>query len=133
MNSKIVASVIALAAAGSLAGCTSSSYVATYNSSSAEPLQRIQTDSDFTQTVVGKRLSSGGVTLIVNNDGTVFGSGQAGKVSLNWDWRSGYFCRSGTVGGIAVTEDCEMVLTSGNTVHFVSNRGRGSGVEYRIR
>lgn len=126
-------SLTPIALALAVTGCVSNTYVVEYDATADEPLERIRSSLDFAETVVGKRLSSNGVTLVVRNDGRVTGSGQAGRVALNWDWRGGYYCREGTVGGIQVEEDCEAVYTTGRTVHFVSNRGSGQGVEYAMR
>lgn len=127
MTMKMIAP-IALALA--VAGCVAPTYDVGYD---GKPMRRIASAAEFEAAVVGKRLSSRGVTLVIRPNGRVTGSGQAGRVSLNWSWRGPYYCRSGSVGGIQVEEDCEVVLTSGNSVQFVSNRGRGQGVEYRIR
>lgn len=133
MIRKTIAPALCVALSFAVFGCTSNAYVANYELESDEPLHRIQSIDEFRAAVIGNRLSAGGVTLVVRPDGTMVGSGQAGRVSLDWSWRSGYFCRQGTVGGIDVKEDCEMVLTADNTVHFVANRGRGDGVAYRVR
>lgn len=89
----------------------------------------------FEAAIVGKRLAientSSPSFLVVNADGTMEGVYEGTAYAGNWQWRDGYFCRTGTV-GFVLPENCQLWEISGDRARSTRDRGQGSISTYRL-
>ena len=69
----------------------------------------------------------------VTENGKITGRAFGQKVTGDWNWRDGYFCRDLFVGGDELGANCQMVQVQGNTVRFTSDRGTGQFADLRLK
>ena len=93
---------------------------------------RIENERAFRQAVEGKTLARPLVRLQVGTDGSIIGKGAKWKVSGNWTWRDGFFCRSLVWGGTDLGHNCQEVRIKGSKIRFTSDLGRGAYADFRI-
>lgn len=101
--------------------------------SSAETFQRVEQRDSFLSIVNDRALTRLGIKLQVTKDGQINGRAFGRKVTGDWQWRSGYFCRDLYVGGDELGANCQMVQVNGNTIRFTSDRGQGIYADLRIK
>ncbi|WP_170385745.1 hypothetical protein [Ruegeria atlantica] len=93
----------------------------------------IKKQQQFMDTIVGKKLVSGGSWLVVEADGTIQGeTAKKGKIKGAWVWNKRYFCRNVFVGTNQLPEDCQKVTIDGNQVTFTRDKGKGEAVPMTI-
>jgi hypothetical protein len=98
----------------------------------AEPTRVTEAD-EFSSGIVGRELTTLGVRLIVQPDGSITGKAFGRTVTGSWDWQQGYFCRELMYGQEPLAANCQMVTIDGNRVKFTSDRGTGQTANLRIR
>jgi hypothetical protein len=86
----------------------------------------------FIELVRGKTLRRPLIRLQVSADGTISGVGAFQKVSGNWTWKDGYFCRSLCWGGSDLPYNCQQVSINGDSLRFTSDRGTGKSAAFRL-
>lgn len=91
----------------------------------AAGFKRIKTAADFKAKIVGKTLSVGKSTFIVQPDGSLTGSTPTGKVVGKWNWQQGFYCRALRIGKKNFPSDCQLVRFNGDEVVFVRQQGKG--------
>ena len=103
--------------------------------SAADPDERITTEQEFGEKVVGKRLTNKAGYSIVQEDGTMtgaFGKGGKDKLTGPWTWENQYFCRTAKIGTKDFGHDCLVVEVSGDVVTFIRKKGKGKSTAWKI-
>ena len=114
----------------SLVVCASVMFVST---AMAEGFQRIEDEVKFLNVIEDRQLKRFGIRLQVSGDGQILGRAFGQKVSGDWDWKDGFFCRDLYLGGRELDPDnCQLVEIKGNTVRFTSDMGQGDYADLRI-
>ena len=99
----------------------------------ADGFQRIEDEVKFLNAIEDRSLKRFGIRLQVSGDGQILGRAFGQKVSGDWDWKDGFFCRDLYLGGRELDADnCQMVEIRGNTVRFTSDMGQGDYADLRI-
>ncbi|MEY8830880.1 hypothetical protein AB9K34_21125 [Sedimentitalea sp. XS_ASV28] len=93
--------------------------------SEADSFKKIKSEGDFNANIVGKTLTSGKTTLVIQPDGSITGSAPSGKVVGKWNWQKGYFCRALRVGKKDFPSDCQTVYFDGGEFYTVAQQGKG--------
>ena len=83
--------------------------------------------------VKDRALTRLGIKLNVSPDGKISGRAFGQKVTGDWKWQGGYFCRDLYVGGDELGANCQLVQVNGNTVRFTSDRGQGIYADLRLK
>ena len=96
-------------------------------------LQKIDSRADFLALVDGKTLVRPLVRLKVKPDGSISGKGAAWDVTGQWQWKSGYLCRSLNWGGDDLEYNCQEVKSNGDKMRITSDRGTGMTALFRLR
>ena len=114
----------------SLVACASVMFV---TNAMAEGFQRIEDEVKFLNAIEDRQLKRFGIRLQVSGDGQILGRAFGQKVSGDWDWKDGFFCRDLYLGGRELDPDnCQLVEIKGNTVRFTSDMGQGDYADLRI-
>ncbi|MEM9967556.1 MAG: dihydrodipicolinate reductase [Pseudomonadota bacterium] len=95
--------------------------------------QKVESRDAFVSLMQGKTLTRPLVRLQVSSDGSISGTGAAWEVTGQWQWKSGYLCRSLEWGGDDLGYNCQEVKTDGRTVRITSDRGTGRSADFRLR
>ena len=99
----------------------------------AEGFSRVDQKDSFLSLVTDRSLTRLGIKLKVTPDGAIEGRAFGRKVTGDWAWKSGYFCRDLYVGGDDLGANCQMVEVRGNTMRFTSDKGRGIYADLRLK
>ena len=99
----------------------------------ADTFQRIDEREGFVSLVKDRSLTRLGIRLKVGHDGTITGRAFGRKVTGDWSWNGGYFCRDLYVGGDELGPNCQMVQVQGNTMRFTSDKGQGIYADLRLK
>ena len=101
--------------------------------SAADANTRIETEQEYREKVVGRKLVLENGYVMSHEDGTV--SGEFGDQSLSgtWTWEDKYFCRTVKLGTRDFGRDCQVVEVSGDSLTVIRNKGEGDrSPVYRI-
>ena len=98
----------------------------------AEDFQLVTEESEFRALISGKDLKRFAISLSVQPDGQITGKGYGRKVTGDWRWESGYFCRDLFWGKTDLGFNCQKVLRNGETLRFIENRGTGRYADLRL-
>lgn len=113
---------------------TATAWVVLSATAQADTLQRVEQLDRFTSLVKDRSLTRFGIRLNVGLDGKITGRAFGRKVTGDWTWRDGYFCRDLYLNGNELdVQNCQMVQVRGNTVRFTSDRGVGDYADLRVR
>lgn len=100
----------------------------------AEGFQRIEGRDGFVSALQDRDLTRLGIRVKVTDGGQIFGRAFGRKVSGDWKWQNGYFCRDLYWGGNELDlGNCQTVEKRGNTLRFTSNKGTGDSADLRLR
>lgn len=99
----------------------------------ASSFQKISDRDSFVELVTQGTLSRFGIRLNVQPDGTIAGKAFGVRVSGDWQWRDGYFCRELFWGQNDIGVNCQEVKVSGNTLRFTSDQGSGRFADLQLR
>ncbi|QYX57050.1 dihydrodipicolinate reductase [Roseovarius sp. SCSIO 43702] len=91
----------------------------------AENFTKINDKARFVSLIQGRNLTRFGINLVVTPGGDIRGRAFGRDVSGDWMWKSGYFCRDLYWGGKDLGANCQAVAVQGNTLRFISDRGKG--------
>ena len=116
---KVVFALIALAVASPVA---------------ASDFQRIADRNNFVELIQNRDLTRFGIRLKVSQNGEITGRAFGRKVSGDWSWNGGYFCRDLYLGDAELdTKNCQTVQVKGNTLRITSDKGQGDWADLRLR
>lgn len=74
------------------------------------------------------------LTINVRPDGSIEGSAMGWKITGNWTWKDGYFCREMDWSGTEIDYNCQLVEASGaERVRFTVDQGKGDSATFRLR
>lgn len=107
--------------------------IATSSMALAESFERVDQKDSFVSLVKDRALTRLGIRLNVDENGKITGRAFGRKVTGQWKWNGGYFCRDLYVGGDELGANCQMVQVNGNTVRFTSDRGEGIYADLRLK
>lgn len=93
--------------------------------SAADPSARIATEQEFREKAVGKKLVYKKGYVIVHDDGSLTGTFGKKKITGTWSWEDEYYCRTGKVGKKDFGHDCQVVEASGDSLVFITKKGKG--------
>ena len=100
----------------------------------ASDFQRVQDRKSFVSLIEDRNLTRFGIRLSVSDDGKITGRAFGRKVSGDWKWDKGYFCRDLFLNGDVLDgNNCQTVQVSGDTLRFTSDRGRGDFADLRLK
>ncbi len=96
--------------------------------------KRVNDRDNFVSLVQDRDLTRLGIRLIVLDNGKISGRAFGRKISGDWSWSSGFFCRDLYVNGKELDPDnCQTVEVKGNTLRFTSDKGSGDFADLRLR
>lgn len=99
----------------------------------AQEFGTITTRQDFVSAVAGRELKRLGITVGVTPSGGIEGRAFGARVTGAWDWQDGYFCRDLYWGSRNLGPNCQVVRLSGNTIRFISDRGKGRSADLTLK
>ena len=73
------------------------------------------------------------VQLHVLDDGQITGTALGLKVTGEWDWKEGFFCRRMNWGERNLEYNCQQVTRDGKTLIFTSDKGTGRSAKFSLR
>ena len=94
--------------------------------------KKIETEQEFRDVVVEKRLSNKHGYTMVHEDGTLSGDFGGKKMTGTWSWDDKYFCRTAKLGSKKFPLNCLTVTVSGDKATFRRNKGMGKRTKYRL-
>ncbi len=96
--------------------------------------KRVTDRDNFVSLVNDRDLTRLGIRLNVSDGGKISGRAFGQKVSGEWSWSSGFFCRDLYLNGDVLDENnCQTVEVRGNTLRFTSDKGTGDYADLRLR
>lgn len=96
--------------------------------------QRVTDRDRFVSLVSDRDLTRLGIRLQVKNDGRILGRAFGQKITGDWAWDGGYFCRDLFVNDDMLDPDnCQKVEVRGNTLRFTSDKGQGDYADLRLK
>ena len=98
----------------------------------AEGFALVTEEREFVSLISGKDLKRFAISLEVTPDGQINGKGFGRKVTGDWRWDSGYFCRDLYWGETDLGFNCQKVLRRGETLRFIENRGEGRYADLKL-
>ncbi|WP_245749199.1 dihydrodipicolinate reductase [Jannaschia pohangensis] len=87
----------------------------------------------FVNLLSDRALTRTGITLDVTPDGMIRGRAFGVRVSGEWQWRDGYFCRTLFHGPRDLGANCQLVQVNGNTLRFTLDKGAGDYADLSLR
>lgn len=102
----------------------------------AESFVPVKEKDRFLDLVQNRELRIGLYNLSLNvlPDGRIDGSALGWKITGNWDWKDGYFCRELDWSGMEIGYNCQLVEASGaEKVRFTVDQGKGDSATFRLR
>lgn len=102
----------------------------------ANEYEPIRDKTEFMSAVGGKELRIGlyNLSLMVMPDGRIEGSALGWKITGDWSWDNGYFCRELDWSGKEIAYNCQLVEKRGEReMRFTSDEGQGQSATFRLR
>ncbi len=100
----------------------------------AAEFKRVTDRNNFVSLVQDRNLTRLGIRLNVSDNGKISGRAFGQRVSGDWQWSSGFFCRDLYVNGdILDGANCQLVEVRGDTLRFTSDKGAGDYADLRLR
>ncbi len=90
----------------------------------------------FVDLVADRELRIGVYNLSLNvlPDGRIDGSALGWKITGNWTWQDGYFCREMDWSGTPISYNCQLVEADGaEKMRFTVDQGKGDSATFRLR
>ena len=100
---------------------------------SALAFERVTTRDAFVSTVEGKRLTGGGVGLVVSRQGGISGRAFGFRVTGGWTWENGLFCRTINTAVRKLPRNCQTVALRGDILRFQADQGTGDVADLTLR
>ena len=105
----------------------------TATSAASEQFSTVSSRDGFVALVQGRELQRFGIRLTVTADGQIVGRAFGLRVTGEWEWDGGYFCRDLFYGQQDLGFNCQLVQVSGDTVRFTSDQGAGQFADLTLR
>jgi hypothetical protein len=100
----------------------------------SEGFQRIDGRDSFLSVVKDRDLTRFGIRVKVTDRGQIIGRAFGQKVTGDWSWRDGFFCRDLYWGGAELDlNNCQTVEVNGDTLRFTSDKGSGDSAKLRLK
>lgn len=98
----------------------------------AEGFQRVAEKDRFLQLIGERDLTRFAIRVKVTSGGDIVGRAFGQRVSGEWAWQDGYFCRSLFWGKQEIGDNCQTVEVLGETLRFTSDRGTGQFADLKL-
>lgn len=96
--------------------------------------KQIMTEAEFRQHIVGKKITfSNGTWWTATPGGKLKGEFARGEMRGTWKWSGHYFCRSGTIGGKDIGNDCQIWEVDGKKIRYTRGWGKGKTIVFSFR
>lgn len=102
----------------------------------ADPFEPVKEKDRFLDLVQDRELRIGlyNLSLSVLPDGRIDGSALGWKITGNWAWKDGYFCRQMDWSGTPIDYNCQLVEANGaEKLRFTVDQGKGDSATFRLR
>jgi hypothetical protein len=102
----------------------------------AEEFQPVTDKDRFLNLIQNRELRIGLYNLSLNvlPDGRIDGSAMGWKITGNWSWQDGYFCREMDWSGTPISYNCQLVEAEGaEKLRFTVDQGKGDSATFRLR
>jgi hypothetical protein len=102
----------------------------------AEEFQPVTEKARFLDLIQNRELRIGLYNLSLNvlPDGRIDGSAMGWKITGNWSWQDGYFCREMDWSGTPISFNCQLVEAEGaEKLRFTVDQGKGDSATFRLR
>lgn len=102
----------------------------------AEPFEPVKEKDLFLDLIRDRELRIGLYDLSLNlrPDGRIDGSAMGWKITGNWSWKDGYFCRELDWSGTPISYNCQLVEARGTkSLRFTVDQGKGDSATFRLR
>jgi hypothetical protein len=102
----------------------------------AEGFQPVTQKQRFLELIQNRELRIGMYNLSLNvlPDGRIDGSALGWKITGNWSWQDGYFCREMDWSGTPISYNCQLVEAEGaEKLRFTVDQGKGDSATFRLR
>ncbi|RYH97464.1 MAG: dihydrodipicolinate reductase [Acetobacteraceae bacterium] len=102
----------------------------------ADGFQPVTDRSRFLDLIQDRELRIGlyDLALHVRPDGRIDGSAMGWKITGNWTWQDGYFCREMDWSGTPISYNCQLVEAAGaEKLRFTVDQGKGDSATFRLR
>ena len=100
---------------------------------SAESFNVVSSREAFVSLIEGRELRRFGIRLTVSSDGAIEGRAFGTRVTGQWDWDGGYFCRDLYFGNEDLGFNCQLVQVNGETLRFTTDQGAGIYADLTLR
>lgn len=110
--------------------------LATALPAAADGFQPVTDKDRFLTLIQNRELRIGLYNLSLNilPDGRIDGSAMGWKITGNWSWKDGYFCREMDWSGTPISYNCQLVEASGaEKLRFTVDQGKGDSATFRLR
>jgi hypothetical protein len=110
--------------------------LATALPAAAEGFQPVKEKDRFLTLIQDRELRIGLYNLSLNvlPDGSIDGSAMGWKITGNWSWKDGYFCREMDWSGTPISYNCQLVEADGaEKLRFTVDQGKGDSATFRLR
>lgn len=98
----------------------------------AEGFQRVEEKGRFLQLVNERDLTRFAIRVKVTPGGDIVGRAFGQRVTGEWAWENGFFCRSLFWGNQEIGDNCQTVEVQGQTLRFTSDRGNGRFADLKL-
>lgn len=105
-------------------------------SAAAEEFEPVTEKDRFLDLVQDRELRIGLYNLSINvlPDGSIDGSAMGWKITGQWAWKDGYFCREMDWSGTPIRYNCQLVEAEGaEKLRFTVDQGKGDSATFRLR
>ncbi len=102
----------------------------------AEGFMPVKEKDRFLDLVQNRELRIGLYNLSLNvlPDGRIDGSAMGWKITGQWAWKDGYFCREMDWSGMEIDYNCQLVEADGSEkLRFTVDQGKGDSATFRLR
>ncbi|MDP3195981.1 dihydrodipicolinate reductase [Tabrizicola sp.] len=106
------------------------------SAAAAEGFTPVKDKNRFLDIVQDRELRIGLYNLSLNvlPDGRIDGSALGWKITGNWSWKDGYFCREMDWSGTPISYNCQLVEADGvQKLRFTVDQGKGDSATFRLR
>lgn len=90
----------------------------------------VDTEVEFREKIVGKKLTIDGNWVVIKADGTFEGNFSKKPLAGTWDWQESYWCRTLTTHNIP--KDCQVYRVTPAGLYVTRAKGKGKSFLYNI-
>jgi hypothetical protein len=110
--------------------------LAVVHPAAADGFQPVTEKTRFLDLIQNRELRIGLYDLSLNvlPDGRIDGSALGWKITGQWAWKDGYFCREMDWSGTPISYNCQLVEAEGaEKLRFTVDQGKGDSATFRLR